>query len=67
MFLKCSFIGALAASAVIGSRAESQEALAVGDGSTSYCAYNSSGTLRTLPTNEPESPTRFFQCGEWGY
>ena len=47
MFLKCSFIGALAASAVIGSRAESQEALAVGDGSTSYCAYNSSGTLRT--------------------
>ncbi|HKY99337.1 MAG TPA: ricin-type beta-trefoil lectin domain protein [Gemmatimonadaceae bacterium] len=47
MLLKYSFIVALAASAVVSVRAESQEALAVGNGSTSYCAVNSSGTLRT--------------------
>jgi hypothetical protein len=47
MFLKYSFIAALVASASIVSRAESQEALAAGDGYTSYCAVNSSGSLRT--------------------
>jgi hypothetical protein len=47
MFMKYSFIVVLAASVSIAARAESQEALAVGNGSTSYCAVNSSGTLRT--------------------
>ena len=48
MSLKYSLIAVgLFASITTTTRAHAQEALAVGNGSTSYCAVNSSGTLRT--------------------
>jgi hypothetical protein len=48
MSLKYSIVVAgILVSITTASRAHAQEALAVGNGSTSYCAVNSSGTLRT--------------------
>ena len=48
MSLKYCFVAAgLLASITAAARIDAQEALAVGNGSTSYCAVNSSGTLRT--------------------
>jgi hypothetical protein len=48
MSLKYSLIAAgLLTSIMAATDAGAQEALAVGNGTTSYCAYNSSGTLRT--------------------
>ena len=48
MVLKYSFFAAaLMASFPAAATVNAQEALAVGNGSTSYCAYNSGGILRT--------------------
>ena len=48
MSLRYSLIAAgLATSVTMTPRAHAQEALAVGNGTTSYCAVNSAGTLRT--------------------
>jgi len=48
MLLRFSFAAVLLiTSATVVTEASAQEALAVGNGSTSYCAVNSSGTLRT--------------------
>jgi hypothetical protein len=47
MSLKFSFAAVALITMVVAPQAHAQEALAVGNGSTSYCAVNSSGTLRT--------------------